>query len=165
MTLGLRLRPWTVEPGEITRPKKMFQSNFRHSPKATLLLDFEGKEDVLSHNFARSHCEQDVGLEHAGLRPAEVVFTIEAPKHEGDPTNPGLFKHETDAWMALANPREHNRAHQFRHHAHRKVDDPHKLLVARLGARYPNADLTRAAGRIGVQIDRHASLCRGCPHR
>src|SRR4029077_517545 len=92
----------------------------------------EGEEDVLLDDFAGAARQRDVGLEDRALWPAELVFAVEAPEHEGNPPDPGLFEDEAHLGMAFADAGKDDRAHQFRHRPYREIGDPHQRLVARL---------------------------------
>src|SRR5205085_2127976 len=122
------------------------------------------EKDLTTDKLARALAELDIGFEDPG-RAAEFVFAVQAPEQERDPPDPGFFEHEADAGMAIADAGQHDGAHQFRHEPHREIGDRHQRLIARFEPRRADADLARAAARIGVQIDRDAGLRGGGPDR
>src|SRR5437588_6346375 len=161
---GVRVGPSAVEAGEVTGPQEIAKPDFRDAAEAALLFDLEGEKDLPPDEFARALAELDIGFEHTG-RAAEFVFAVHAPEQKRDPPDARLFEHEADAGVAIADAGQHDGAHQFRHEPHREIGDRHQRLIARFEAGRADADLARAAARIGVQIDRDAGLRRGGPDR
>src|SRR5205814_9056286 len=144
--------PRAVEAGEVAGPQEIAKPDFRDAAEAALLLDLEGEKDLPPDKFARALAELDIGFEDAS-RAAEFVFAVHAPEQKRDPPDPGLFEHEADAGVAIADAGQHDGAHQFRHETHREIGNRHQRLIAWIEPCRGGVEMARAVARIVVTIE------------